>query len=99
MRNAERLEARMDRFVEHVGAALETKPQRTRFAEYALGLLLPGDRKSMEPMAARIDPAHAMARYKTFQKFISVSEWSNSACKMKKHCWQSVSHCLSAQLI
>jgi SRSO17 transposase len=87
MRNAERLEARMGRFVEHVGAALETKPQRTRFAEYALGLLLPGDRKSMEPMAARIDPAHAMARYKTFQKFISVSEWSDHDVRRAAFTW------------
>jgi hypothetical protein len=35
-----------------------------------LGLLLPGERKSMEPIAARIDPGHAMARFKTFQNFI-----------------------------
>ena len=77
----------MDQFVEHVGATLKTKSQRKRLAEYALGLLLPGDRKSMEPMAARIDPEHAMSRYKTFQKFISVSEWDDDALRRAAFSW------------
>jgi len=55
----------------HIGRALGSLPQRKRFAEYALGLLLPGERKSMEPIAARIDPEHARARFKTFQHFVS----------------------------
>jgi len=85
--STERLSARMDQFVEHVGGVLKSRAQRTRFAEYALGLLLPGDRKSMEPMAARIDPKHAMSRYKTFQKFISVSTWDDDAVRRAAWSW------------
>lgn len=76
----------MDQFVESLTAGM-SRPQRGRFAEYALGLLLPGERKSMEPMAARIDPEHAMARYKTFQRFISVSEWDDESVRRQAFWW------------
>ena len=77
---SERLLARMEEFVGTIGATLSV-PQRRRFAEYAQGLPLPGERKSMEPLAARLDPEHAMARYKTFQRFISVSSWDDHAVR------------------
>jgi SRSO17 transposase len=83
---AERLQARMEQFVESLTVGM-SRPQRGRFAEYALGLLLPGERKSMEPMAARIDPEHAMARCKTFQRFISVSEWDDAAARRQAFWW------------
>jgi hypothetical protein len=77
---SERLLARMDEFVATIGATLSV-PQRRRFAEYARGLLLPGERKSMKRLAARLDPEHAMARYKTFQRFVSVSSWDDQAVR------------------
>lgn len=83
---SERLLARMGRFVGTLGAALSA-PQRRRFAEYAQALLLPGERKSMEPLAARMDPEHAMARYKTFQRFISVSSWDDRAVRRAGFRW------------
>ena len=81
-----RLEGRIEQFVETVTAGM-TKPQRRRFAEYALGVVLPGDRKSMEPMAARIDPERPMARYKTFQRFISVSGWDDHTVRQAAFRW------------
>lgn len=83
---SERLLARMERFVGTLGAGLSV-PQRRRFAEYAQALLLPGERKSMEPLAARMDPEHAMARYKTFQRFISVSAWDDHAVRRAGFRW------------
>jgi SRSO17 transposase len=76
----------MGQFVESLTVGM-SRPQRARFAEYALALLLPGDRKSMEPMAARIDPEHPMARYKTFQRFISVSQWDDHAVRRQAFWW------------
>lgn len=81
------LEKRMAEFMAHVGQALGSRPQRKRFAQYALGLLLPGERKSMEPMAARIDPEHAMARFKTFQRFIACSDWDDLAVRQAAYRW------------
>lgn len=81
------LEKRMAEFMDHMGQALGSRPQRKRFAQYALGLLLPGERKSMEPMAARIDPEHAMARFKTFQHFIACSDWDDLAVRQASYQW------------
>ena len=44
---------RMQQFVDHLGEALGSKPQRKRFADYAPGLLLPGS-----PMADADSAAH-----------------------------------------
>lgn len=81
------LECRLADFMDNVGSALGSRPQRKRFAQYALGLLLPGERKSMEPMAARIDPEHAMARFKTFQHFIACSTWDDLAVRQAAYRW------------
>jgi SRSO17 transposase len=40
-----------------------------------LGLLIPGERKNMEPIAARIDPEHVQASYASIQCMITDSEW------------------------
>ena len=46
---------------------------------YCSGLLLPGDRKSVEPMAARIDPGHVQARHQSMHHFIAEAHWSDAA--------------------
>lgn len=43
--------------------------------DYCRGLVLPGERKSMEPMAARLDPDHAQAKHASIQRFITDSVW------------------------
>ena len=48
-----RLQAYLARLAEVVGHA----DRRERVVGYCTGLLLPGERKSVEPMAARLDPA------------------------------------------
>ncbi len=83
----DQLALRMAQFTAHIGKALGSASQRKRFAEYALGRLLPVDRKSMEPMASRIDPEHAMARFKTFQRFIGCSQWSDRTVRRAALRW------------
>ncbi len=64
---------RWNAYVDELGRDLRDKRQRASFALYALGLLSDGERKSMEPLAARAcgDPSrtHALCsmrlRYKT----------------------------------
>ena len=41
--------------------------------------MLPLSRKSVEPMAARVDPLHASARHQALHHFVAKSEWSHSA--------------------
>src|SRR5215212_11018552 len=49
-------EDEMDRWFEPFLARFETAAQRQWAPVYAKGLLLPGDRKSVQPMAARVAP-------------------------------------------
>jgi SRSO17 transposase len=49
-------EERFDDYVERLGDTLGHADRRGPLRAYATGLLLPGERKSVEPMAARVDP-------------------------------------------
>jgi hypothetical protein len=47
--------------------------------DYLTGLLLPGKRKCIEPIAARINPSHVCAWHQSLHHFISVAAWSDQA--------------------
>jgi SRSO17 transposase len=68
---AARLEAYLDRLGAAVGHADRTGPLRA----YVTGLLLPGARKSVEPMAAVVDPRHASARHQSMHHFVARAPW------------------------
>jgi SRSO17 transposase len=46
---------------------------------YCTGLLLPGERKSVEPMAARLDPAHVPSLHQALHHFVAKAPWSDQA--------------------
>lgn len=46
---------------------------------YATGLLLPGERKSIEPMAARLAPTRVRALHQAMHHFIAEAPWSDAA--------------------
>lgn len=50
-----------------------------RTAHHIVGLCLPGDRKSTEPMAARVDPRRVRARHQSLQHFVSNTAWDEEA--------------------
>jgi len=62
-----------------IGEVLRNKKRKASFAAYALGLLGEGDRKSMEPIAARVwgDPEHAGSGHQKFQYFVSEAAWDD----------------------
>ena len=66
-----RFEAYIDRLAEAVGHADRREPMRA----YCEGLVLPGDRKSVEPMAARVDPMHVRSRHQSMHHFVADSPW------------------------
>src|SRR3954454_11255502 len=45
----------------------------------APGLLLPGERKSIEPMAARLDPGHVQAKHQSLHHVVAQAEWDDAA--------------------
>lgn len=67
----------LDEFLDGVGALLRDKRQRASFALYTMGLLNDGERKSMEPIAARLsgDPASCPAVHQRLLHFVSSAAW------------------------
>jgi len=69
--------ARFDRFLDHVAEGLGHSDRNAGLRGYCTGLMLPLSRKSVEPMAARVDPMHASARHQALHHFVAQAEWSD----------------------
>lgn len=69
---------RFERYMEHLAAGLGHADRHAGLKGYCTGLILPGARKSVEPMAARIDPLHASARHQALHHFVAQAEWSDA---------------------
>lgn len=69
--SSSRFDAYCGRLVAVIGHADRAEPLRA----YLAGLLLPGERKSVEPMAAKIDPRHVRARHQSMHHFVSSAPW------------------------
>lgn len=72
---AERFEDYLARLYEAVGHADRRAPLKA----YLSGLLLPGERKSVEPMAAKIDPRRVGARHQSMHHFVAKATWDAQA--------------------
>jgi SRSO17 transposase len=72
-------EGRFEEYLERVAAVLGHSDRREPLRGYLVGLCLPGERKSIEPMAARIDPRHVRARHQSLHHFVSNAPWDDEA--------------------
>jgi SRSO17 transposase len=62
---------RFEEYVRRLGAALGHADRQEPLRAYLTGLMLPGERKSVEPMAARVDPLHVRARHQSLHHFVA----------------------------
>ncbi len=72
-------ESRFAAYVEAITQALGHADRAPPFRSYCAGLLLPGDRKSVEPMAARVQPGRVRAAHQSLHHFVAKSDWSDEA--------------------
>src|SRR5919206_4997491 len=72
-------EKRFDDYVERLGDVLGHADRRAPLRAYATGLLLPGERKSVEPMAARVDPLRVGAAHQSLHHFVAKAAWDDAA--------------------
>src|SRR2546428_11534851 len=72
-------ERRFRQYVERVADALGHADRREPLRAYLTGLCLPGERKSIEPMAARIDPRHVRARHQSIHHLVANAPWDDAA--------------------
>src|SRR3954466_3543228 len=70
-----RLEAYLDAIVGGLGHASRTALARA----YCTGLLRPGERKSIEPMAARLEPGHVQAKHQSLHHVVAQADWDDAA--------------------
>src|SRR5688572_18020772 len=74
--------ARAQRFavyVERLATALGHQDRQEPLRAYVTGLCLPGERKSIEPMAARVDPRRVGARHQSMHHFVAAAPWDPAA--------------------
>ena len=72
-------ETRFNVYLDKIGGSLRDKRQRASFAVYAAGLLSDGERKSMEPIAARAcpDPERVHAMHQRLIHFTTTAAWKD----------------------
>jgi SRSO17 transposase len=71
--------ARFAQYVETITSSLGHADRAVPFRSYCAGLLLPGDRKSIEPIAARVEPARVQAAHQSLHHLVAKSDWSDDA--------------------
>jgi len=72
-------QARFESYVARLSSALGHADRCDPFRAYLTGLLLSGERKSVEPMAAKIDPLHTRARHQSMHHFVANAPWDDQA--------------------
>src|ERR671916_2324762 len=72
-------EARFTAYLEAIAAVLGDVRRAASARAYCTGLLLPGERKSVEPMAARIEPARVQAKHQSMHHVVAKAEWDDAA--------------------
>jgi SRSO17 transposase len=73
------LEERFAGYVEAVGNALAHADRQEPFHAYCRGLILPGERKSVEPLAARVQPDQVGAAHQSLHHLVAKAAWSDEA--------------------
>jgi SRSO17 transposase len=64
-------------YVEELASAMGQVDRARPLRDYCTGLILPGERKSVEPMAARTDPARVSAQHQSLLHFVGAGGWSD----------------------
>lgn len=70
--------SRFHKYIEHLSGAIGHADRHGPFAEYCTGLLLPGERKSVEPIAARVAPARVGAKHQSLHHFVAKAPWDET---------------------
>jgi len=67
------------RFAAYMAQAAEHADRRIPLRNYCMGLLLPGERKSVEPMAARLAPDNVRRVHQSLHHLVADAPWSDEA--------------------
>jgi len=73
------MESRFERYTDVMVEALGHADRATPARWYLRGLMLPGQRKSVEPMAARVHPEDVRSAHQSMHHLVADSQWSDAA--------------------
>lgn len=76
-------EARFAAYVDSLARVLRHADRTGPLMDYCTGLLLPGERKSVEPIASILAPARVAAEHQSLLHFVGQSAWSDGAMLAK----------------
>jgi len=68
-------EERFGEYLARLGEVIGHADRREPLRAYMAGLLLPGERKSVEPMAAKVDPRNVESRHQSMHHFVADAPW------------------------
>jgi SRSO17 transposase len=71
-------ESRFAAYVEGLSTVVGHADRAGPLRDYCLGLVMPGERKSVEPMAAVTAPARTAAQHQSLLHFVGQSAWSDA---------------------
>jgi SRSO17 transposase len=76
-----------ERYVNYLCEVLGHQDRHAGFADYSRGLMLPIERKSVEPLAASTDPLHVSSQHQSLHHLVAMSEWSDRAVLKRVRQW------------
>ena len=79
--------AEFERYLKHLGQALGHQDRQAGLRGYCGGLMAPLSRKSVEPMAAHLDPRHTRSRHQSLHHFVADSAWSDEQMLLRVAQW------------
>ncbi len=72
-------EARFAEYVDSLATVLGREDRAGPFKDYCTGLLMPGERKSVEPIASVVAPARVSAKHQSLLHLVGQAAWSDEA--------------------
>src|SRR5246500_3962443 len=77
LRRSEAIESRFSAYVEGLTSVIGHKDREEPLRHYCMGLMMPCERKSVEPMAAITAPERTAAQHQSLLHFIGEGKWSD----------------------
>src|SRR3954454_5226005 len=74
---SEDIGSRFSAYVDELVSVVGHKDRAGPLHDYCLGLLMPGERKSVEPLAAVTAPARTAAQHQSLLHFVGAAPWSD----------------------
>ncbi len=74
-------------YLDHLCSTVGHSDRKSGLMGYCQGLMLPLERKSVEPLAAHLEPRRVSARHQSLHHFVAQSEWSDAAMLEQVRRW------------